>query len=117
MSSAAGLNPAVGRGTYDVVAKTGRAADDKGSGMPQPGLMALRTSHAHRRHARREVALTLLPTFFLATIVMVLAIVVMAAVDSDVADACAFVLLLVTLGVLMAGINRQLGDGDSDDER
>jgi hypothetical protein len=57
---------------------------------------------------------TLLPTFFLATLAIVAAVVLIARVDSDAADFAAIALVIGTLGLLMHGLWRRLDDEDDE---
>jgi hypothetical protein len=54
----------------------------------------------------------LLPTFFLATLAIVGAVVLIARIDSDVADFVAIALLIGTLGLLMRGLWRRLDEDE-----
>lgn len=53
----------------------------------------------------------LLPGFFLATVVMVLAVVALVRIDSPLGDAGVFVLALGFAGILMIAIRRLLDEG------
>jgi hypothetical protein len=59
---------------------------------------------------RRSAAPVLLPTFTVATGLLVLAVVAMFRIDSDLADAGVFVLLVVAAGLLLSAIARLLAD-------
>jgi hypothetical protein len=71
-----------------------------------------------RRRDRHDAdtGLALLPTFFLGTLVMVLAIVGMARIDSGWADLAAVAVLVIVAGALLLAIGRRLGDEDDDDD-
>ncbi len=69
-------------------------------------------SHLHRR--RRDPSATaapvLLPTFFAATVVIVLAVVALDRLQSDLADAGVLLLAVVLAGLFLAAIGRLLRD-------
>jgi hypothetical protein len=69
---------------------------------------------AQRPRERTEPAL--LPTFFVGTLVMVLAIVAMARIDNAWADVGAVAVLATVAGVLVFAIGRTLGDEDENQD-
>jgi hypothetical protein len=66
----------------------------------------------HRFKKRDTAAPVLLPTFFAATLVIVAAVIAMARIDNDAADFAAIALVVVTLGLLMREISRQLAEDE-----
>ena len=58
----------------------------------------------------------LLPLFFAGTVVMVLAVVAMAHLDNDWADAGAVLVLVAIAGLLLLAIGRQMTDENDSDE-
>ena len=63
----------------------------------------------------RGAAPVLLPTFAVATVAVVLAVVALDRIDSDVGDAVAILLVLVLTGVLLTAIWRLAGEDGSPD--
>jgi hypothetical protein len=69
-----------------------------------------------RRDRRDDTGPALLPTFFVGTLAMVLAVVAMARIDKGWADLAAVAFLVVIAGALLLAIGRRLGDEDEDED-
>ena len=67
-------------------------------------------------HRRDESAPILLPSFFVAMLAVVAAVVVIGRTGSDLADIGAFALLLLTAGLMLIAIARHLSEEPNDPE-
>jgi hypothetical protein len=89
--------------------KTGPQADEARAALDHHAGMS-RLSHRLDRR-RDEATPILLPSFFIAMLAVVAAVVVVGRTGSDLADIGAVALLLLTAGLVLRAITRRLGEG------